>query len=96
VRVDAVFYNGVPDTTHNQLWIDGVQQTLATCFGTPVSRGAGGTIAWASVHGYQFTGLLDEARIAPGIRSPAWIQTEVANQAMPSTFVIEGTTELVP
>ena len=96
VHVAAVFYNGVPDATHNQLWIDGVQQTLTTCFGTPTARTATGSVYWASLHGYELTGLLDEGRVSPGVRAPAWIETEFANQRDPHAFVTAGPEQPAP
>jgi hypothetical protein len=37
-----------------------------------------------------FLGAMDEIRVASGVRSSAWLQTELANQRSPSTFYTLG------
>jgi len=97
VHVAAAFYNGVPDAAHNQLYLDGVAQPLASCTGgTPQARQASGALYWASGNGYQLDGLLDEGRIYPGVRSPAWIRTEYLNQSDAGAFITAGPEEQVP
>jgi hypothetical protein len=97
VHVSAVFYNGAPNTTDNVLWLDGVRQALTMCAGTtPLARTAGGTMHWASVHGYEFTGRLDEARVAPGGRTDSWARADYLNQVSPATFVTAGDQEIAP
>jgi hypothetical protein len=43
--------------------------------------------------GRTFAGIIDELRASKTIRSAAWIATEYANQASPSTFCSVGSTE---
>lgn len=95
VHVAAVFYNGMPDPTTNQLWIDGTPQVLTNCVGTPQPRRAG-TVVLGSSDGYELTGMLDEARVAAGVRPPAWLVTEYRNQADPRAFVTAGAEERAP
>lgn len=95
MHVAAVFYNGVPDATNSQLWIDGVRQSISMCTGTPQARSAG-DIVWGSGGGYELDGMLDEARVAAGVRTDAWLTTEYANQAAPSTFLTAGPEERAP
>ena len=53
-HVAAIFYNGVPDATNSELWIDGVNQTIVNCNITysPVSASANST---AQISGWVFT-----------------------------------------
>jgi hypothetical protein len=100
-HVVAVFYNGLPDASHNKLYLDGAPQTLTTCVaGIPNPRSPSGLARWgggtSAGFNYQMTGALDEGRIAHGERSPAWIQTEVANQRGPTTFVTAGPERATP
>jgi len=97
VHVAATFYNGTPDAVHNQLYLDGVAQSLAPCTGgIPQLRQTSGAVLWASGNGYQLNGLIDEGRIFAGVRSPAWIRTEYLNQVDASAFVAAGLEEQVP
>jgi hypothetical protein len=95
VHVAAVFYNGVPDAAHNQLWIDGTLQPITQCVGAPLSRRAG-IMIWGSGGSYELTGMLDEARVAPGVRTAPWLATEYRNQADPMAFVTAGAEQTVP
>jgi hypothetical protein len=60
------------------------------------SRAAGSPIYWGSIGGYEFTGLLDEGRLANVARSAGWIETEFANQSDPGAFVSVGAEETRP
>ncbi|WP_408638439.1 LamG-like jellyroll fold domain-containing protein [Paenibacillus baimaensis] len=78
VRVTAVFYNGVPDTTHNELYIDGVKQVLvqgigvttATVTVTPKFYISG----WGPDSHYRFSGKLGNVRIWNRALTPSEIQ----------------------
>ncbi len=92
-----VFSNGVPTATANELYVDGQPETLAACgTGSPLSYSVGGIVDWGGDPGFEMTGTLDEARIATGARSPAWIATEYANQHAPEAFVVAGAEEERP
>jgi len=95
VHVAAVFYNGMPSATNNKIWIDGAPQSLTNCVGTPQARRAG-AIVLGSSGGYELTGMLDEARVAAGERSSAWVATEYRNQADPRAFVTAAAEEIAP
>ncbi|MBN8604209.1 MAG: cadherin domain-containing protein, partial [Planctomycetes bacterium] len=69
-HVAAVFTNG--NVTQNQLFIDGVAQTLSQQLSTPISRTVSTSAAisgWATDVGYKFAGKLDELRIWNGART---------------------------
>lgn len=94
-HVAVVYFNGVPDASHNKVYLDGVAQTLAICnAGSANSRAVGGMADWggntSAGFNYQMTGAIDEGRIARGERSAVWILAEVANQRSPQTFVTAG------
>ena len=77
--VTAVFTDG--NVTHNQLWIDGVQQTLTQQVGTTGSAPLVSTgTAIGNYYGgsYAFTGTLDEVAYFDGTLTAAQIQAEYA------------------
>jgi len=67
VHVAAIFYNGVPSSTNNELYINGKKQDIFSCRGsTTASRSVTSTVhisGWAYGGGYLFRGLIDEVRI---------------------------------
>jgi len=67
VHVAAIFYNGVPSSTNNELYINGVKKGLNWCLGsTGSSRSVTSTVqisGWAYGAGYLFRGIIDEVRI---------------------------------
>ena len=80
-HVAAVFNNG--NLTANQLYIDGVQQTLTQRRNLPNNTNAiastSATISgWRATTGYRFRGFLDEVRIYTGAVTQAQINAEVA------------------
>ncbi len=105
IYVVAVFLNGTPtyspaSTTSNALYLDGVAQALSsTCSpGVASAISLPALLDWGSnVHGstnYRMVGMIDEARMAVGARTPAWIRTEFANQSDPTSFVTAGPIEM--
>ncbi len=77
--VTAVFVDGV--VTNDQLWIDGVQQTLTQRVGTTVGAPlvATSTVIGNYVGaGYAFTGVLDEVAYFDGTLTAAQIQAQYA------------------
>lgn len=68
-HVAAVFYNGVPNSTSNVLYIDGVGQTIFSCAGTTSASRSATTTArisgWPSGGSNSFGGKLDEFLIFP-------------------------------
>jgi hypothetical protein len=97
VHVAAIFRNGIPSTSGNTLFIDGVGQVLTTCNGGAANaRTVGGTLSWASNNGYELDGLLDEGRVARGPRTAGWLITEYENQSAPGAFVTAGPEETGP
>ncbi|MGE5182908.1 MAG: DUF2341 domain-containing protein [Acidobacteriota bacterium] len=100
-HVAVVFYNGVPDASHNRIYLDGVSQVLSPCVaGTPSTRVVQGLANWGGNSSggvnYQITGAIDEGHIARGERPPEWILTEIANQRSPETFVTAGPEQPAP
>jgi len=67
VHVVAVFYNGVPSSTTNSLYINGVKQNIFSCLGsTTASRSVTSSAqisGWAYGSGYYFNGTIDEVQI---------------------------------
>lgn len=80
VHVAAVFYNGVPSASNNDLYIDGVKQNISFCSAaTSVNRSVTAIArisGWASGGGgYYFSdGLIDEVRIYSKALTSAEIQ----------------------
>ncbi|MHC4456605.1 MAG: LamG-like jellyroll fold domain-containing protein, partial [Planctomycetota bacterium] len=67
VHVGAVFYNGVPTSANNKLYINGAVQDIGPCLGnTSVSRSvtSGARISgWRVDSSYMFGGTIDDVRI---------------------------------
>ncbi|OGX60839.1 MAG: hypothetical protein A2189_03670 [Paenibacillus sp. RIFOXYA1_FULL_44_5] len=67
VHVAATFYNGVPDVTNNELYINGIKQSLVAEKGsTTLSKGATSSAAISGsvdMTGYMFSGRIGEVRI---------------------------------
>ncbi|MCU6792600.1 LamG domain-containing protein [Paenibacillus sp. WQ 127069] len=67
VHVAAVFYNGVPDAAHNELYINGVKQAISQRMGTTAANVAVTPNAyisgWGPDGGYRFTGRISDVRI---------------------------------
>ncbi|MFN9418137.1 MAG: beta strand repeat-containing protein, partial [Pirellula sp.] len=79
-HIAAVFYNG--DVTQNQLFVDGVQQTLGQRTGTPINTNAyvnssAKISGWNTDGAYKFTGGIDEVRIWNGTRTQSQIQSNL-------------------
>ncbi|WP_139491595.1 fibronectin type III domain-containing protein [Brevibacillus dissolubilis] len=78
VHVTAVFTNGLPDT--NELYINGVKQTIKRYVGTSsISRSASTTAfisGWGRSTGYKFAGSLADVRIWNVARTPEAIQAD--------------------
>jgi hypothetical protein len=76
VQVTAVFTNGDPH--NNQLYINGVQQTLSQQLGgTPNSAQVSSTAkigSWDNDTNYRFTGLIDAVQVYNGALTPAQVQ----------------------
>ena len=67
-HIAAVFYNGVPNATNSELWIDGVKQTLAECTVNPTTLSKSATSSarisgWRSGTGYYINGIIDDFAI---------------------------------
>ncbi|MFN7628777.1 MAG: LamG-like jellyroll fold domain-containing protein, partial [Pirellula sp.] len=81
-HIAAVFYNG--DVTQNQLYVNGVQQTLTQRVGTSNSTNAYATTSakisgWLFDSAYKFTGSMDDVRIWSGTRTAAQIQASMSS-----------------
>ncbi len=66
VHVTAVFHNGTPSATNNELYINGVKQNLTQMLGTPGSRTVTTNARigiWNNDVNYMFRGNLDEFAI---------------------------------
>jgi len=66
VHVVGVFFNGTPSSTNNDLYIDGVRQTITLLQGSSVSRSvsSGANISgWFYDSNYKFNGLIDDVRV---------------------------------
>jgi hypothetical protein len=67
VHVGAVFYNGVPTSANNKLYINGAVQDIVPCFGdTSISRSVTSSArisGWRVNSSYMFGGIIDEVRI---------------------------------
>ncbi|MFN7878298.1 MAG: beta strand repeat-containing protein, partial [Pirellula sp.] len=79
-HIAAVFHNG--NVTQNQLFVDGVQQTLTQRIGTSNNANAYVTNSakisgWLYDSGYKFTGGIDEVRIWNGTRTQSQIQANM-------------------
>ncbi len=81
-HIVTVFYNGVPSTTNNEIYVNGVKQTLTNCLGTTTSNQSATSTAfisgWGSSAGYKFSGLIDEVRIYSSVLSQAEIRQHYA------------------
>ncbi|WP_411736382.1 LamG domain-containing protein [Paenibacillus sp. M2] len=66
VHVTAVFYNGVPNASNLEIYINGVKQTLAQRLGSSRSMTVSNSAAfggWSLSTSYQFNGYIRNARI---------------------------------
>lgn len=67
VHVTAIFYNGVPNTTDNELYIDGIKQSLSFQMGeTTVARVASDKLVlsgWNEINEYRFGGRLGNVQV---------------------------------
>ena len=76
----------------NEIWIDGIQQSLVTnitnTFSDINTSKNIGVRSSASSQNWQ--GIIDEVRLSNVDRSPDWIKTEYNNQNSPSTFLSVG------
>lgn len=66
VHVVGIFYNGTPDITNNEIWINGEKQTIAVQVPGQTSKTVStyATISgWPPSSGYAFRGMLDDVRI---------------------------------
>ena len=69
VHVAAVFYNGVPDATNNEIYIDGIKKELDKDY-VPHQRTRGNKAATSTAYisgwgttGYKFPGTIDDVKI---------------------------------
>jgi len=93
VHVVAVFYNGVPSSENNALYIDGGKKDIWACLGTtsasksvtPQLRISG----YASGSGYRFSGYIDEVHIYEQALSSAQIKKLYAEGAREKGLVIK-------
>ncbi|MCA9759521.1 MAG: DUF2341 domain-containing protein, partial [Candidatus Eisenbacteria bacterium] len=79
------------------IYLDGVSAGSTAHTDTPLYTGLG-TDTWIGSHGngdgsFDFTGNLDEVRVASSPRSAGWILTEFNNQSSPGTFLVSGAEE---
>lgn len=78
VHVVAVFYNGVPSSENNALYIDGEKKDIFACRGsTTRSRSVTSKVhisGWAYGGGYYFKGFIDQFRIYNSALSSAQIK----------------------
>ncbi|WP_176560328.1 fibronectin type III domain-containing protein [Brevibacillus dissolubilis] len=78
VHVTAIFTNGMPDT--NELYINGVKQTLVRYLSTNATSRSASTTAfisgWGRSTGYKFSGSLADVRIWNYARTPEEIQAD--------------------
>lgn len=66
VHVAAVFYNGVPSANTNELYIDGVKQTLTQLLGSPIDKYASNSAFVSGINHpnlYRFHGKIANVRI---------------------------------
>jgi hypothetical protein len=76
------------------LYVDGAQINNTAYDGSSVNGQEDFNIGKSPDDGFQlWNGQLDEVRVSGNSRSAAWIATEYANQASPSTFYSVGSTE---
>lgn len=93
-HVMAVFTNG--SVTNNQLYIDGVRQTLSQRQNTPSPSAAvvSSTLqvgGWTNSKGYRFSGSIDELKVWNGTIAPAALPAGYANEAAGKRW--DGTTQ---
>jgi len=85
VHVVAIFYNGVPSSQNNALYVDGEKKEIWACLGTTTSsksvtpqlRISG----YAGGSGYRFSGYIDDVRIYSQALSSAQIEQLYAQGA---------------
>jgi hypothetical protein len=74
-----------------KVYVDGVQVGSTSTWGSISYAGLGSnTIIGRHGNGgtsYDFTGTIDEVRVASSVRSAGWVLTEYNNQNSPSTFI---------
>jgi RHS repeat-associated protein len=79
LHIAAVFTNG--GVTSNQIWIDGVQQTLSQLIGTPCSRTvtvAANISGWSGAGTFKFYGNIQDVAVYNGALSSARIGAHYA------------------
>jgi len=85
-HVVAIFYNGVPDATNNEIWINGVKQDIYQCFGTTSAnvsaRTAGFIGRWGNPSLY-FNGSIDDVHIYNRALSSSEIEQLYKNPSCP-------------
>lgn len=103
------YYSCVIDSTdslNNKIYINGVDDTSSSDYGTYTSLdlsfssswgiGGGGSDSYNFGGSFSwFTGVLDEIRISNGIRTQNWITTSYNNQINPASFLSLGGEEIV-
>ncbi|MBZ9569366.1 prepilin-type N-terminal cleavage/methylation domain-containing protein [Patescibacteria group bacterium] len=67
IHVAAIFYNGAPSSTNNELYINGKKQSIYWCRGSGGSSSSVTTTVqisgWPTNAAYRFSGLIDEFKI---------------------------------
>jgi len=86
VHVVAIFYNGVPDSTNNEIWINGVKQDIYACFGSTTASPSATTAAfigkWKNPSLY-FGGRIDDVHIYNRALSASEIEQLYDNPGCP-------------
>jgi hypothetical protein len=79
VHVTAVFYNGIPNATDNELYIDGIKQTITLQMGeTTIPKVASQTVVlsgWDGTNDYRFGGRIGHLQIWNHAVEPSQVQS---------------------
>jgi hypothetical protein len=81
---------GVASNGYQALYVDGALEANTVLALTPEIVNPPTYVGGFGLYGGQFTGTLDEVRMASVLRSPSWIATEYANQTNAPTYIILG------
>ena len=85
VYVVGVFYNGVPSSINNELYINGIKQNISQKFGV-TTRNVSATNSimvsgWNTESGYKFRGMIDDFRVYNKALNQIEINDIYANQS---------------
>ena len=79
--------DGTPSAEDMLFYVDGALETSSASLAQAVNTASGSDVRIGQDHSSRrFNGLIDEARICPGVRSADWIQASYSNQVLGSAF----------